>query len=74
MTMNVGNSGLAALNQATMVTYSSQASGGAPFTAPLGTGYNSALTGLRFQPTGALAAATSTGPSSFSFTFVGRVD
>jgi uncharacterized repeat protein (TIGR01451 family) len=74
MTMNVGNSGLNAFNQATMVTYSSQASGGAPYTAPLGSGYNSALTGLRFQPGGTMAAATASGPSTFSFTFVGRID
>lgn len=74
MTMNVGNSGLNAFNQSTMVTYSSQVGGGAPYTAPLGTGYNAALTGLRFQPSGTMAAATTSGPSSFSFTFVGRVD
>ncbi len=74
MTMNVGTSGLAAFNQGTMVTYSSQASGGAPYTASLGTGYNSALTGLRFQPSGTMAAATAAGPSSFSFTFTGRID
>jgi uncharacterized repeat protein (TIGR01451 family) len=74
MTMNVGSSGLAAFNQGTMVTYSSQVSGGAPYTAPLGTGYNSAITGLRFQPSGTMAAATVSGPSSFSFTFTGRID
>lgn len=74
MTMNLGNSGLAAFNQGTMVTYSSQPAGGTPFTAPLGTGYNGALTGLRFQPSGTMAGATAAGPTSFSFTFVGRVD
>ena len=74
MTMNVGNSGLNAFNQATMVTYSSQAGGGAPFTAPLGSGYNSNLTGLRFQPSGTMSGATSAGPRTFSFTFVGRID
>jgi Surface adhesin CshA non-repetitive domain 2 len=74
MSMNVGTSGLAAFNQGTMVTYSSQASGGAPYTASLGTGYNGALTGLRFQPSGTMAAATAAGPSSFSFTFTGRID
>lgn len=74
MTMNVGSSGLAAFNQGTMVTYSSAAAGGAPYTAPLGTGYNSAITGLRFQPSGTMAAATVGGPSSFSFTFTGRID
>jgi hypothetical protein len=74
VTMNVGNSGLNAFNQSTMVSYSSQTGGGAPFTAALGAGYNSLLTGLRFQPSGTMAAATSGGPASFSFTFVGRVD
>jgi hypothetical protein len=74
MTMNVGNSGLAAFNQGTMVTYSSAGAGGAPYTASLGTGYNGALTGLRFQPSGTMAAASGAGPSSFSFTFTGRID
>jgi uncharacterized repeat protein (TIGR01451 family) len=74
MTMNVGNSGLNPFNQSTMVTYSSQPGGGAPFTAPLGSGYNSNLTGLRFQPSGTMGGANSSGPRTFSFTFVGRVD
>jgi len=74
MTMDLGNSGLAAFNQATMVTYSSQVNGGAPFTAPLGTGYNSGITGIRFQPSGTMAAATGAGPSTFSFSFVGQVN
>ncbi len=74
MTMAAGTSGLSAFNQATMVTYSSQATGGAPYTAPLGTGYNSALTGLRFQPSGTMAAATTAGPTSFSFSFTGQID
>ncbi len=74
ITMAVGSSGLNAFNQGTMVTYSSQAGGGAPYTAPLGSGYNSSLTGLRFQPTGTMSGATGSGPSSFTFTFVGQVD
>jgi uncharacterized repeat protein (TIGR01451 family) len=74
MAMSVGTSGLNSLNQATMVTYSSQAAGGAPYTAPLGSGYNSAITGLRFQPGGTMAAATAAGPSTFSFSFTGRLD
>jgi uncharacterized repeat protein (TIGR01451 family) len=74
MTMNLGNSGLAAFNQASMVTYSSAGGGGAPYGTPLGSGYNSAITGLRFQPSGTMAAATGAGPSSFSFTFTGRID
>ena len=74
MTMALGTSGLTAFNQGTMVTYSSQASGGTPFNAPLGSGYNSLVTGLRFQPSGTMAAATSAGPSSFSFSFTGQID
>lgn len=74
MTMNVGTSGLAAFNQGTMVTYSSQANGGAPYTAPLGSGYNTAITGIRFQPSGTMAAATSSGPSTFTFSFTGQID
>ena len=74
MTMTVGNSGLNAFNQASMVTYSSQATGGAPYSASLGSGYNPAITGLRFQPGGTMAAATAAGPATFSFTFTGRID
>jgi Surface adhesin CshA non-repetitive domain 2 len=74
MTFTVGNSGLNAFNQSTMVTYSSQPGGGAPFTEPLGSGYNSNLTGLRLQPSGTMSGANSSGPRTFSFTFVGRVD
>ncbi len=74
MAMTVGNSGLNTFNQSTMVTYSSQNNGAAPYSAPLGSGYNPAITGLRFRPTGTMAAATASGPSTFSFSFVGRVD
>ena len=74
MAMTVGNSGLNAFNQSTMVTYSSQSNGAGPYSAPLGTGYNPAITGLRFRPSGTMAAATASGPSTFSFSFVGRVD
>jgi hypothetical protein len=72
--MNLGNSGLAAFNQTSMVTYSSTGGGGAPYGTPLGSGFNSTITGLRFQPSGTMAAATGAGPSSFSFTFTGRID
>jgi uncharacterized repeat protein (TIGR01451 family) len=74
MTMNLGSSGLGAFNQGTMVTYSNQTSGGAPFSAPLGTGANSALRGLRFRPSGAMAAADASGPSTFSFSFTGQIN
>lgn len=74
MTMDLGDSGLATFNQSTMVTYSSEASGGAPYSAPLGSGYNKAITGLRSQPSGIMAAATGAGPSTFSFSFVGQIN
>jgi hypothetical protein len=57
-----------------MVTYSNQPGGGGPYTAPLGSGYNGNITGIRFQPGGTMSGANATGPRSFSFTFVGRVD
>lgn len=65
-------SGLNAFNQSTMVTYSTTT--GPPYTAPLGSGYNAALRSFRFAPTGTMAAATAAGPSSFSISFVGRVN
>jgi uncharacterized repeat protein (TIGR01451 family) len=65
-------SGLNAFNQSTMVTYSS--TGGAPYSIPLGSGYNAAIRGFRFAPTGTMAAATTGGPSSFSISFVGRIN
>ncbi len=67
-------SGLNAFNQSNMVTYSAQANGGAPFTAPLGSGYNAAIKGLRIAPTGIMAAATNAGPTSFSISFNGRLN
>lgn len=73
MTMIQGTSGLPAFNQTSMVTYSSQTNGGAPYTAPLGSGYNVALRGLRFQPAGQMSGATNaSGPTFFSFSFTGR--
>ena len=65
-------SGLNAFNQSTMVTYSN--TGGAPYSTPLGSGYNAAIRGFRFAPTGTMDQATVVGPSSFSITFVGRVN
>jgi uncharacterized repeat protein (TIGR01451 family) len=66
------SSGLNAFNQGTMVTYSS--TGAAPYSQPLGSGYNPSIRGFRFAPTGTMAAATSAGPSSFSISFVGRLE
>jgi uncharacterized repeat protein (TIGR01451 family) len=65
-------SGLNTFNQSTMVTYSNTS--GAPYSTPLGSGYNSAIRSFRFAPTGTMAAATAVGPSSFSISFVGRLD
>ena len=65
-------SGLNAFNQGTMVTYS--ATGAAPYSAPLGSGYNAAIRAFRFAPTGTMGPATTSGPSSFSLTFVGRLN
>jgi hypothetical protein len=65
-------SGLNAFNQGTMVTYSS--TGAAPYSQPLGSGYNPSIRGFRFAPTGTMAAATVAGPSSFSISFVGRLE
>lgn len=65
-------SGLNAFNQGTMVTYST--TGAAPYSAPLGSGYNAAIRAFRFAPTGTMGPATTSGPSSFSITFVGRLN
>lgn len=66
------SSNLNAFNQSTMVTYSN--SGNAPFSAPLGSGFNAALRAFRFAPTGTMQGANTTGPSSFSISFVGRLN
>lgn len=65
-------SGLNAFNQSTMVTYSN--TGSAPYTAPLGSGYNGAIRAFRFVPSGTMRNANTSGPSSFSLSFVGRVE
>lgn len=65
-------SNLNAFNQGTMVTYSN--TGGAPFTAPLGSGHNAAIRAFRFAPTGTMQGANASGPSSFSISFVGRLN
>ncbi|WP_373474709.1 CshA/CshB family fibrillar adhesin-related protein [Sphingorhabdus sp.] len=65
-------SNLNAFNQSTMVTYST--TGGAPFSAPLGSGFNGAIRAFRFAPTGTMQGANASGPSSFSISFVGRLN
>lgn len=63
MTMDLGNSEINAFDQSTMVTSFSQTNGGGLSTV-----------GLRFQPSGIMAAATGAGPSIFSFSFEGRIN
>lgn len=67
-------SGLSAFNPSTMVSFSSQSAGGAPYTYTPSAGYDAAVRGVRIMPTGTMAAATSgsTQPS-FTITFQGRL-
>lgn len=67
-------SGLNAFNAATMVTYSSQAAGGAPFSYTPVAGYDPAVRGIRIAPTGTMAAATATTQPSFTIRFRGRIN
>jgi uncharacterized repeat protein (TIGR01451 family) len=68
-------SGLSAFNAATMVGFSSQATGGAPYTyAPNTAGYDAAVRGLRIAPAGTMAGATTTGAPSFTVSFLVRVN
>ncbi len=69
-------SGLA-FNSGTGTTYSSQASGGAPFTAtpaPDANGYASNIRGLRIAPTGTMAGTTAAGQPSFTVSFLVRLN
>ena len=59
-------------NQSTMVTYSS--TGGAPYSTRLGIGYNAIIRGFQLAPTDNMAAASALGLSSFSISFVGRMN
>lgn len=67
-------SGLNSFNAATMVTYSSQTGGGAPYTYTPVAGYDPNVRGLRIAPTGTMAAATATTQPSFTIRFRGRVN
>jgi uncharacterized repeat protein (TIGR01451 family) len=67
-------SGLNAFNAATMVTYSSQASGGAPYNYTPTSTLDPAVRGIRVAPTGTMAAATSaTATPSFTISFLARI-
>lgn len=67
-------SGLNAFNAATMVSFSSQPGGGAPFTYSPSAGYDANVRGVRIAPTGTMAAATATTQPSFTVRFRGRVN
>ena len=67
-------SGLNAFNAATMVGFSSQPGGGAPFTYTPTAGYDPNVRGVRIAPTGTMAAATATTQPSFTLRFRARVN
>ena len=68
-------SGLSAFNAATMVTFSNQPNGGAPFNHTADTsGFDPAITGIRISPAGTMSAATATTQPSFTIGFQARVD
>ena len=68
-------SGLNSFNASTMVRFSSQASGGAPYSyTPSTGGYDANVRGIRINPTGTMAAATGTTQPSFSVSFLTRID
>jgi uncharacterized repeat protein (TIGR01451 family) len=67
-------SGLSAFNAATMVSFSSQASGGAPYTySPNTAGYDSNVKGIRIAPGGVMAGATAAGQPSFTVSFLTQI-
>ncbi len=68
-------SGLNAFNASTMVTFSNQPSGGAPYTySPNTAGYDAGVKGIRIAPTGTLAAASSSGQPSFTVSFLAKIN
>jgi hypothetical protein len=68
-------SGLNSFNAATMVTFSNQSGGGAPYGYTPTAGYDPNVRGLRIAPTGTMAGATSaTAQPSFTIRFRGRIN
>jgi uncharacterized repeat protein (TIGR01451 family) len=67
-------SGLNAFNAATMVTYSSQAGGIAPYNYTPIAGYDPNVKGVRIAPTGTMAASTGVAKPSFSVSFLAQVN
>lgn len=64
-------------NYATNVSYSTQASGGAPYTyspVPDTNGYDAGVKGLRIAPTGVMGGATASGLPSFTVSFLERIN
>ncbi len=67
-------SGLVAFNPATAVRFSSQSSGGAPYTyTPSGT-FDPNVRGIRVNPSGIMAASNGTNHPSFTVSFEARVN
>ncbi len=67
-------SGLVAFNPATAVRFSSQPSGGAPYTyTPSGT-FDPNVRGIRINPSGTMAASNGTNHPSFTVSFEARVN
>jgi uncharacterized repeat protein (TIGR01451 family) len=59
------------------VDWSNQLGGGPPFTyspSPDGEGYDDAVTGIRVNPKGTMAASSAAGPSSFTIVIRARID
>jgi uncharacterized repeat protein (TIGR01451 family) len=59
------------------VEWSNQSGGGAPFSyapAPDGAGFDDAVTGIRVNPKGTMAASSAAGPSSFTILIRARID
>lgn len=67
-------SGLNPFNPATMVRFSSQPGGVAPFTYVPSGAHDPQVRGIRIAPTGTMAGATSTGQPSFTIRFRARID
>lgn len=67
-------SGLNTFNPATMVSFSSQPAGAAPYTYTPTGAFDPQVRGIRIAPTGTMAAATATTQPSFTIRFRARVD
>tara|TARA_R110000772_G_scaffold34097_5_gene82933 strand:- start:3504 stop:5384 length:1881 start_codon:yes stop_codon:yes gene_type:complete len=69
------SSGLDAFDPATMVSFSNQPTGGAPYDyAPNTAGFDPNVTGILVNPSGILAASTGSNDPSFTISFEARLD